>query len=523
MTEGLILGLLGSAAGIGLGLGLSYALIGFSEQFLQADVGWRLEIEPVVTGAIVGVVATAVFGFLPTLAAGRVRPNAVIQPQEEAAITTGRLLGFVVVLGLAAIMGVIAGVFIDNLLIGILIAYGAMAVIFLLTLLLLTVVGIVGRVPDFGRINLKLALRGLSRQKARSASTLLALIVGLFAMGSIVIVGGSVKSFINENVEDLIGGNVLMFLPQDQPELRDTAVQAIESIDGVTNVVEVHEYRVLVEAVNGVPVGGLSQGLQSRTGVPTGGDPELIKGRALGPEDPGQPLVLARQNEPLWDLHDTLTLNLDGRRIDFEIVGVMAQLAEAGFEESSFLTPLGVVPETVTPDSIQFLVSVPEEEASVIASRLNGSVPGAITITPSLSPASSNEIFDRIAILPTILSILALFTGAVIIANSVALATIERRREIAMMKAVGAKASRVLASLLMENAILGLVGGRSESAFRWASSCSSTASSPTCPVSPSPLSILLVWRSRWESPSRRRCCPPGPVSREKPLNVLRYE
>lgn len=44
-------------------------------------------------------------------------------------------------------------------------------------------------------------------------------------------------------------------------------------------------------------------------------------------------------------------------------------------------------------------------------------------------------------------------------ANSVAIAVLERQREIAVMKAVGAKGRTVLRLLLIENALVGLVGG----------------------------------------------------------------
>ena len=49
--------------------------------------------------------------------------------------------------------------------------------------------------------------------------------------------------------------------------------------------------------------------------------------------------------------------------------------------------------------------------------------------------------------------------GGVVIANSVALTTMERRREIAVMKSVGLQRERVLAMILLENGILGLIGG----------------------------------------------------------------
>jgi putative ABC transport system permease protein len=41
----------------------------------------------------------------------------------------------------------------------------------------------------------------------------------------------------------------------------------------------------------------------------------------------------------------------------------------------------------------------------------------------------------------------------------VALTTMERRREIAIMKAVGLQRERVLGMLLLENALMGLIGG----------------------------------------------------------------
>jgi putative ABC transport system permease protein len=47
----------------------------------------------------------------------------------------------------------------------------------------------------------------------------------------------------------------------------------------------------------------------------------------------------------------------------------------------------------------------------------------------------------------------------VIIANAVALSTMERRREIGLLKAVGAKARWVVVQLALENTLMGFVGG----------------------------------------------------------------
>ncbi len=54
---------------------------------------------------------------------------------------------------------------------------------------------------------------------------------------------------------------------------------------------------------------------------------------------------------------------------------------------------------------------------------------------------------------------LALVAGTAIIANTVALATQERRRQIGVMKAVGLKGRRVLVMLMIENGLIGLIAG----------------------------------------------------------------
>jgi putative ABC transport system permease protein len=54
---------------------------------------------------------------------------------------------------------------------------------------------------------------------------------------------------------------------------------------------------------------------------------------------------------------------------------------------------------------------------------------------------------------------LALLAGALLIANAVGLALVERRRELGVLKAVGFTAGRVLAMLALENALLGLLAG----------------------------------------------------------------
>jgi ABC-type antimicrobial peptide transport system permease subunit len=70
-----------------------------------------------------------------------------------------------------------------------------------------------------------------------------------------------------------------------------------------------------------------------------------------------------------------------------------------------------------------------------------------------------NRLLDQILAFPLILSLLSLFSGAILVANNVALAVLERRTEIGVLKAVGAKRKRVMSILLWESGLVGLLGG----------------------------------------------------------------
>ncbi|MBC7871550.1 MAG: FtsX-like permease family protein, partial [Chitinophagaceae bacterium] len=70
-----------------------------------------------------------------------------------------------------------------------------------------------------------------------------------------------------------------------------------------------------------------------------------------------------------------------------------------------------------------------------------------------------SRFIDQFSALPILVGLLSLGAAAVIMANTVALATLERRRQIGILKAIGLKGGRVLRIMLLENLIVSLLGG----------------------------------------------------------------
>jgi putative ABC transport system permease protein len=87
------------------------------------------------------------------------------------------------------------------------------------------------------------------------------------------------------------------------------------------------------------------------------------------------------------------------------------------------------------------------------------SVPGILRVDVTFIDGLIRRLVDQLAAIPTVVGILSLLAAAVIMANTVALSILERRRQIGILKAIGLKRNRVLRIILLENTIVGLLGG----------------------------------------------------------------
>ena len=85
-------------------------------------------------------------------------------------------------------------------------------------------------------------------------------------------------------------------------------------------------------------------------------------------------------------------------------------------------------------------------------------VPGATVFDLTDLGALVQQVLGNLVDLLIGIASLALFAGVVIIANTVALAMLERRREIGILKATGYTSRSVLAQVLVENGVVGGIG-----------------------------------------------------------------
>ena len=106
-----------------------------------------------------------------------------------------------------------------------------------------------------------------------------------------------------------------------------------------------------------------------------------------------------------------------------------------------------------------YSLSIDPNQADKAVSQLSKSAPHALTLNLASLGTIVDQILGNLITLLVALAALALFAGIIIIANAVGLAMLERRREQGILKSVGYTSGNVLAGVLIENGIIGGLGG----------------------------------------------------------------
>jgi len=558
LTEAAALGWVGGLVGLPVGLALSRALLGFAAFFFPTPVAWRPYPLPLVTGLVVGVVVTTVCGFLPALAAAHTRPMQLLQPDGLARPRAGRWRSLVALLGLTAVVGALAGQLLQNLTVGLVGAYAALALLSILIGLLWAVVWVIEKLPcPRWMPNLRLAFRGIGRNRGRAASTLLALIIGLFAISLITILTTSVLDTLETLTSSTIGADLMLLAPTDEAT-QAAVLHTLEHHPGVLSHTQVAGFSAELIAINGDPgaferrvaayerdqgepltpeqrqrlVGyfGHLSGRDLRSNLPQL-DIAPGMGRNLTSQDIGQGVALLPGTSLLAPLQlvpgETLTFRLAkaaNTEITLEIIGISQESMVNVSLGGNIIVPFDLLASQVEPESPFLLVDVdPEQQDATVTALIRDLPAQAVVLETDALIGLLAELARQIAIVPLLVAGLALFAAATMVANTAALVTMERRREIGVMKAVGVKTHQVLGQLLLESGILGLVGGLMGVGLVILTMMLSRAALTELPAAFSARAVLLLLALASSVTLAATLVSAWPASRRRPLEVLRYE
>ena len=508
--EAMLIGVMGSLLGVLLGELLGIGIKGIAEGLFAHPLNWRLYFGPIVIGLVIGILTSAVFGFLPSYAASQVRPSVALRMQSSSLPNIGGWASLFIILFMTLLIGLIAGILIHNLLVGVAVAYVTLLISTIMVGLMWLVVFLVGKFP--GRLvapfgpSLKIALRSFSRHRGRTASTLMVMVVSLFFITFILIIADNIKATVRDALDLNLGYNAITLSAPSQTEQIKTTLQA--QVPGLQNLFIGNSKDALLTTINGNSM-ALSPTNQSRPiitlptnsfwnfgtqsdypsirlsgrGVVNGdvqgasatsrGKQKLLAGRNLTPADTNSNVILVRQDvvdEYNLKLGDKITLQSTGvagiffvnnntnknKTVELEVIGILDKGNNNPDFEGGWITPLKIVSDLGAQYNLYYLL-IDRAQMKPALEKVRSTVGIVLDLNDLI--ATFSRLLDQFMAFPLLLSLLSLFSGTILIANNVALAMLERRTEIGVLKALGAKQGRIMRLLLLESGLVGLLSG----------------------------------------------------------------
>lgn len=473
--EATVLGVVGSILGVGFAYVLAAgALQGFTDAvagvyFADESPPPELSTLRVASGLLVGVGTSVVAALVPATRAAREAPSDAIRrgPEES----TGRSPGLRAWLAPTALVVVAAGVTHVPGLRGDLAAYAAALLLIVAFLLVVTpLVTVCGRLAApllarLGGIPGRLAADDLARHPRRAALPAAALAFGL---ALVVETGGVVHSLSAETVEwmeeqvagDLFvsSGSRVMGVGNNTPMEAD-ALDGIDDVPGVAHSVPVRFQLLPYEGTRVFVMGLGMDGYRPMARLRVEGGPrdELLDRLAAG-----DACLVSENFRDLHgrDLGDRVTLDGPDTEFELEIVGTFRDYS---WPRGSLMVDLSVFRRHLSDDlldqvSLRYAPGAdPRAVMRAVEERFGTGRELVLTPAADLRQAAAQLLDDffSISYAQVFAALSVAFLG---VFNAVWISIVLRRRELGLLRAVGATRGQVVGSIVLQAGLLGLVG-----------------------------------------------------------------
>lgn len=303
---------------------------------------------------------------------------------------------------------------------------------------------------------LELAKRNLQRAKIRSILAVVGILIGVMAISAIGIFGESLKSAVLENFKDV--ANELIVSPNYQKGFRYLEERDIDKIKKISNIekaIPVKSDYLLLEFKDQrtyTTVYGLKQE-----------DVKDLFKVEKGTVDLNRGCVVGNSFARFYEIKTGSKLSING--VEFKVVGI---LEDAGMrydvnpnfavivsqENFDKVSAAGYSSVIVKVKELDYVERVKEE----IEERLNAKEEKVSVFEMKRILELISQAFSQINLFLMAIASISLLVAGVSILNIMLMSTIERTREIGIMRAIGAQRTTVLRIFLLEALILGLIG-----------------------------------------------------------------
>lgn len=319
---------------------------------------------------------------------------------------------------------------------------------------------------------MRFILRNMWRRKGRTFLTIFGIVVGIFAL---TVLGG-MTARMNQQINGMKGyiTDKIIIAPETAGShmsrgpmgvgkfLELSRISEIEKVPGVKGASGM--ITVQLKPSEGMSMPQMMVGYQTLPGTSFFGKMKVSSGRELQPGDSGNVLVGSTLASDL-NAKVGQPVTLKGKQ--FEVIGIMD--TTLGLTDTWAFVPyqdaldifLAENPYFKAEGLTQQIAAFPKAGVNIeaLSTRIQKTVPGIKATSPK---QNEKEMSNMSAIFNAIIlgiAFIALFVGGLSVINTMIMSVSERRREIGLKKAIGARTWTILGEYLAESSMIGLSAG----------------------------------------------------------------
>ena len=479
LLQTLLLGAVGGLIGIFLGLGVEWALPFFFGKLLPIQAPLRLPLRSVSAAFGTGILTTVLFCLPPLLDVRRIRPSVVLRKGVESEDSNGRLsfwkrivankAQWISAVVIVFALGGIAAALADSMLVGKWFAAALSGLlIVILALAAITLRGL--RVfLDKTRLHLHSALRhglaNLYRPGNQTAAVLAALGAGVMLILSVFLMQRAIVNRMNTSAAASAANIFLVDISQDEVAGVKNLILQQPGAEKKFEAIPIVSARITT--IDGVPVDQLkltnypkrlfsSVPITWADSVPDG--VKILQG-AWWKKNDADGLAIVDHVAKRLKLHPGSAIDFESgeRTIHTHVVVIYKSEGEHVFARSEFILPSGLLQGL--PNVWYAAVHVQAKQIPLMERDLFRAYPTVTVINIADILDTVQGVVHQITLVIRFLAAFSMFSGAVILASSIASTRFRRIREVVVLKTLGATRNRIATVFSIEFTVIGLIAG----------------------------------------------------------------
>ncbi len=467
--QAIAIGLIGSIAGVLLGVLIQFGLPSLLQEFIPLDIELSIAWRAIGEGVLLGVIIATLFSVLPLIAVRFVPPLAVLRTGFEPIRNFSKLRVTVILLIILFPMS-FAAYQSDSWMIGGLFFIGLLIAFLALALVAMGLIAVVKKYfPSNWGFIWRQSLANLFRPNNQTHVLVIVIGLGAFLIATMNIVQNSLLNQV-EFVGNENQSNTILF--DIQPHQKEGVINLTKE-----NELPIHQVVPIITCRISAIKGKSISEIQADTtdGIPNWAITREYRVTYRDSLNASEELELGKMHQKINDsvfvtvskgMHQNLELEI-GDEIVFDVQGVPVTTFLGGIRDVDWpVDPpnfIFVFPTKVLEEAPQIYVLTTRIEAQSKANnyqrQLVAMFPNVSVIDLSIVLSTVNEFFDKVSFVIRFMALFSVLTGLVVLAGAVINSKYVRLRENVMLRTIGATSKQIVGMTILEYAYLGIFAG----------------------------------------------------------------